>query len=111
MLMRAVAAGCLGLLATAAAAAAAKAGKGAAGVTLLQPRAYEPVLLKDVTPHSWLLSQLRIQANGLSGILDQFWPQVSESVWIGHRYATFAGGERATYWLNGQVPLHHLLAN
>jgi hypothetical protein len=111
MLMRAVAAGCLGLLATAAAAAKAKPGKGAAGVTLLQPRAYEPVLLKDVTPHSWLLSQLRIQANGLSGILDQFWPQVSESVWIGHRYATFAGGERATYWLNGQVPLHHLLAN
>lgn len=79
--------------------------------TVLQPRAFEPVLLKDLTPHSWMLSQLRIQANGLSGILDQFWPQVSESVWIGHRYQQFAGGERATYWLNGQVPLHHLLSN
>ncbi len=77
----------------------------------LQPRAYEPVLLHEVTPHSWALTQLRIQANGLSGILDQFWPQVSESVWIGHNYAEFAGGERATYWLNGQVPLHHLLKN
>ena len=44
-------------------------------------------------------------------MLDLYWPQVSESVWIGHTYPTFAGGERATYWLNGQLPLHHLLAN
>lgn len=29
---------------------------------------------------------------------------MSESVWIGHDYPQFAGGERATYWLNGQVP-------
>lgn len=77
----------------------------------LQPRAYEPVLLSELAPHSWALTQLRIQANGLSGVLDLYWPQVAESVWIGHKYPTFAGGERATYWLNGQLPLHHLLAN
>ena len=77
----------------------------------LRPRAYEPILLAELTPHSWALTQLRIQANGLSGVLDLYWPQVAESVWIGHKYPTFAGGERATYWLNGQLPLHHLLAN
>ena len=82
-----------------------------AGAAAMQPRAFEPVLLHEVTPHSWMLKQLRVQASGLSGVLDLYWPQVSESVWIGHSYPTFAGGERATYWLNGQLPLHHLLAN
>lgn len=77
----------------------------------LEPRAFVPVQLSEVAPQGWLLSQLRLQANGLNGMLDQFWPQVSESVWIGGNYQQSAGGERATYWLNGHVPLHHLLAN
>ena len=77
----------------------------------LQPRAFEPVQLHEIAPHGWALKQLQIQANGLSGVLDKFWPQVSESVWIGRNYTQSAGGERATYWLNGQLPLSHLLAN
>lgn len=64
----------------------------------LQPREFEPILLHEITPHSWSLTQLRIQANGLSGVLDKFWPQVSESVWINHKYPMSAGGERAIYW-------------
>ena len=36
-----------------------------AAVAQPKPRMYEPVLLHEVTPHSWMLKQLRIQANGL----------------------------------------------
>eukprot|EP01052_Picozoa_sp_SAG31_P025852 SAG31_NODE_2295_length_5989_cov_3.461630_5_plen_426_part_00 len=87
----------------------------------LQPRAFVPFDVVDVAPHGWLLTQLKLQARGLDGWLDKFWPQVSESQWIGgadgkEQWATVAGGaaaggERAPYWLHGMVPLHHLLKN
>lgn len=71
---------------------------------------YVPLPLGTVTPKGWLLDQLILQAEGLSGHLAQFWPDVQKSVWIG------GGGdgglhERTPYWLNGIVPLAFLLSN
>ena len=76
----------------------------------LAPLEYAPLPVGAVTPRGWLLSQLSLQAQGLSGHLAQFWPDVSKSVWIG------GGGdgglhERTPYWLNGVVPLAFLLRN
>ncbi len=50
--------------------------------------------------------QLRIQADGLTGHLDEFWPDVAESQWFG---GTAEGWERAPYWLDGAIPLAFLL--
>jgi hypothetical protein len=49
---------------------------------------------------------LRIQADGLSGHLDEFWPDVAQSQWFG---GTAEGWERAPYWLDGVIPLAWLL--
>ncbi len=65
-----------------------------------------PFPLGDVHPQGWLLKQLQIQASGLSGHLDEFWPDVAESGWIG---GSAEGWERGPYWLDGIVPLAFLL--
>jgi uncharacterized protein len=50
--------------------------------------------------------QLPLQADGLSGHLDEFWPDVGQSQWFGGRAE---GWERAPYWLDGVIPLAWLL--
>jgi DUF1680 family protein len=72
----------------------------------LRPRVFEPLPLGEIRPAGWLLRQLRIQADGLSGHLDVFWPDVGESGWIG---GGAEGWERGPYWLDGVVPLALLL--
>lgn len=61
-------------------------------------------------PQGWLLKQLQLQADGLSGHLSMFWNDIQNSIWIG---GNGDGGlhERAPYWLNGIVPLAYLLKN
>ena len=54
----------------------------------------------------WLLRQLEIQAEGLSGHLDLVWPDIRESKWIG---GDKEGWERVPYWLDGFIPLAYLL--
>ena len=78
---------------------------GATGSTLAAP-AFAPLPLGAVRPHGWLQRQLRIQAEGLSGHLDEFWPDVAQSQWFG---GTAEGWERAPYWLDGAIPLAWLL--
>ena len=57
-------------------------------------------------PKGWLLDQLRIQAQGLSGHLDEFWPDLGpNSSWLG---GTGEGWERGPYFLDGLVPLAYL---
>jgi len=50
--------------------------------------------------------QLQIQAHGLAGTLDEWWPDVARSRWIG---GDAEGWERGPYWLDGTVPLSFLL--
>jgi hypothetical protein len=68
--------------------------------------AFQQLPLGTIRPGGWLLNQLRIQADGLSGHLDEFWPDIAESRWIG---GTTEGWERGPYWLDGIVPLAFLL--
>lgn len=51
----------------------------------------------SVTPRGWLLAQLELQAEGLSGHLALFWGDIMNSSWIG---GPDDGGlhERAPYW-------------
>ena len=73
----------------------------------LAPNAYNPLPLTSVKPRGWLLRQLRIQANGLSGHLDEFWPDLgANSGWLG---GTGESWERGPYFLDGLVPLAYLL--
>jgi uncharacterized protein len=76
-----------------------------AGPALVAPR-FEPLPLGSIKPAGWLKEQLRIQADGMSGHLDEFWPDIKDSAWFGGRAE---GWERVPYWLDGLVPLAYLL--
>ncbi len=71
----------------------------------LKALALEPLPLGEVKPTGWLKNQLAIQAAGLSGSLDEFWPDVKHSSWIGGKAE---GWERVPYWLDGVIPLAYL---
>jgi len=45
--------------------------------------AFRPLPLGAIRPRGWLARQLRLQADGLTGHLDEFWPDVAESQWFG----------------------------
>ncbi len=72
----------------------------------IQPVQLTPLPLGSIKPAGWLKNQLRIQADGLSGHLDEFWPDISDSSWFGGKSDAW---ERAPYWLDGVVPLAFLL--
>ena len=72
----------------------------------LRPLAFEPLPLGSIKPAGWLRDQLRLQADGLSGHLDEFWPDIKDSAWFGGKAE---GWERVPYWLDGLVPLAYLL--
>ncbi len=63
---------------------------------------------KELKPQGWLLRQLEIQAQGLSGNLHKIWPDIKDSAWIG---GNREGWERVPYWLDGFIPLAYLLEN
>ncbi len=68
----------------------------------LQEPALRAFPFKSIKPSGWLARQLKIQADGLSGHLDEFWPDVKDSAWIGGKAE---GWERMPYWLDGAIPL------
>lgn len=73
---------------------------------MLNSPAFRPLPLGSIRPEGWLARQLRIQADGIHGHLDEFWPDVKDSRWFGGQAE---GWERAPYWLDGLVPLAYML--
>ena len=73
----------------------------------LQPAAFLPLPLGAVRPQGWLLDQLKVQANGLTGHIDEFWPDLGlQSGWLGGAGEAW---ERGPYYCDGLVPLAYLL--
>ena len=72
----------------------------------LAANAFNRLPLTSVKPAGWLLNQLQVQAGGLGGHLDEFWPDVGpNSGWLG---GTGESWERGPYFLDGLAPLAYL---
>jgi hypothetical protein len=70
---------------------------------------FTPLPLTAVRPAGWLRQQLEIQARGLSGNIDQFWPDLGpRSGWLGGDGESW---ERGPYFMDGLVPLAFLLGD
>src|SRR3954449_4549427 len=73
----------------------------------LQAAAFDLLPLGAIVPRGWLHDQLLIQAHGLTGHIDEFWPDLGpQNIWLG---GTEEGWERGPYYLDGLVPLAYLL--
>ena len=74
----------------------------------LQESRYGELPLGSIKPSGWLLEQLRRQASGLTGHLDEVYPQVMgpSNAWKGGDGDAW---ERGPYWLDGLVPLAWIL--
>lgn len=70
-----------------------------------EPDAYkmEPLDLGAVEPRGWLRDQLIVQKNGLTGHIEEIWPDLgSDSGWLGGAGESW---ERGPYYLDGLIPL------
>ena len=73
----------------------------------LHAEAFVPLPLGAIRPAGWLRRQLQVQADGLTGHLDEFWPDVGpNSGWLG---GTGESWERGPYFVDGLIPLAYLL--
>jgi hypothetical protein len=68
-----------------------------------RPNPLETLPIGAIAPEGWLLNQLRTQADGLTGHLDEIWPDVGpDSAWLGGKGEDW---ERGPYYLDGLIAL------
>jgi len=74
----------------------------------LQARPYLELPLGSIQPRGWLRVQLERMRDGLTGDLDKRYPQIAgpRNGWLG---GDGDGWERGPYWVDGLVPLAHIL--
>ena len=74
----------------------------------LEASCYAELPLGSVRAEGWLLEQLRRQADGLTGHLDEVYPQVmgKDNAWLGGDGDAW---ERGPYWIDGLLPLAWIL--
>jgi DUF1680 family protein len=73
----------------------------------LHETAFASLPLGTIKPTGWLKDQLRIQADGLTGHLEEHWADVGpHNGWIGGKGESW---ERGPYYLDGLLPLAYLL--
>ena len=69
---------------------------------------YAELPIGSIRPEGWLREQLQRQADGLTGHLDQLYPQVAgdSNAWLGGDGDAW---ERGPYWIDGLLPLAYIL--
>ena len=74
----------------------------------LEPSPYAELPLGAVKARGWLQEQLRRQADGLTGHLDEVYPEVMgpSNAWLGGDGDAW---ERGPYWIDGLLPLAWIL--
>ena len=74
----------------------------------LTPKKYIALPLGSIKSRGWLKCQLETQAKGLTGHLDEYYPEVvgKRNGWLG---GDGDGWERGPYWIDGLVPLAYIL--
>lgn len=74
----------------------------------LVPTAYLELPLGSIKPEGWLEEQLQRMTSGLTGNLDEVYPEVvgPRNGWLG---GDGDGWERGPYWIDGLVPLAYIL--
>jgi hypothetical protein len=82
-------------------------GAAAAPAPPLAPLAYQELAPGASRPDGWLRTQLEIMRDHSTGHLDETYPKLRDrNGWLG---GTGDGWEETPYWLDGAVPLAHLL--
>ena len=81
---------------------------GAAAQNGLTPPRFGELPLGAIRPQGWLKVQLQQQADGLTGHLDEVYPEVMgpDNAWLGGEGDAW---ERGPYWIDGLLPLAYIL--
>ena len=74
----------------------------------LNENTYMELPLGAIKPKGWLLEQLNLMRDGLTGHLDEIYPEVvgESNGWLG---GDGDGWERGPYWIDGLLPLAYIL--
>lgn len=74
----------------------------------LKEKPYLELPLGSIQPKGWLLDQLQRMRDGLTGHLDEIYPDVmgKRNGWLG---GDGDGWERGPYWIDGLLPLAYIL--